>query len=624
MSVIQEPPVDVCILGLGVCGGVMAAELALAGYKVVGIEKGPYWDYESDFGLLKYDEWGIMIQRKFDHPLKLFTYSLRNDSEQLALPVRRYTMEQYIAAGHGVGGMAQHYGAMMGRFGPWVYRMQSETASRYGSDFLNTIESNNDVQDWPMQYGDYDPYYVEFENAFGVTGTNQGPFQPQSHNFPLPPHPYSNVGQVGSAALEELGYHPYPMPTALASQPHVNQYGITSNACVYDGWCGETCNFVCETGAKANAAYRTIPAAISTGNFSMQLNSYVFRLDIDQSTGNISAARYYDSAGNIHVQPARVFYNGLWGLNVIRLLLISGVGTPYNPSTSSGSVGRGTQYGTPPPKVATVSGTLAIGANLYPSGNAYGGAVDILDLADDNFDHKGLSFIGGGMLRMGTYPGGGPKLYDRNTGMLVGMDEASMGTAFKASLKNFYLPKTTKVSLAMEGPELPDKRWYADLDPHYMDKYQDPITRWTYDWTNNSYNAAVYLSGSMESPAAKILQKMGCTGISVDAGIAPGENPPDTWPAHIRGGCRMGSDPSSSVLNKYGQAWTSQNLFVSGEVTDTTGDNTTIGGTHPMGAAIYVHAEGIKKYLASPGELAEQENRFAVGDLMTCVRPLHR
>jgi gluconate 2-dehydrogenase alpha chain len=557
----------------------------------------------NDFSQTKYDEWGIMYLRKFDHPLQMFTYTLRNDSEQFALPVRRYFIDQYISPGHGVGGMAQHYGAMMGRFGPWVYQMQSETASRYGSSFLSDIQPTNDVEDWPMTYDEYEPYYVEWEKAWGITGTNQGPFQPQSLNYPLPPHPYSALGRLGFDACESLGYHPYPMPTALASAAYVNQYGVQVNACIYDGWCGETCNYVCETGAKANSAYRVIPAAMNTGNFSMALNSYVFRLDVDPVTNKVTQARYYDASGTVHIQPAKVFYNGLWGFNVPRLFFLSGMGSPYNPVTATGSMGRGTQYGIPPPSVANVSGILNMGQNWYPSGNAYGGAVDILDLADDNFDHSGLNFVGGGMIRMGTYPGGGPKFFDRDVGVVTLLGATAMGSQFKAGLKDYYLPTKTKVVISLDGPELPDKRWYFDLDPTYTDWYGDPVARWTYNFGPNSYNAARYLSGSLSSPGAKILEKLGCTNISLDPGIAAGQVPMATYTAHIRGGCRMGTDSATSATNKYGQLWGNENAFTGGEITDTTGDNTTIGGTHPMGAALYVQAEGIKMYLESPGPL---------------------
>jgi hypothetical protein len=57
------------------------------------------------------------------------------------------------------------------------------------------------------------------------------------------------------------------------------------------------------------------------------------------------------------------------------------------------------------------------------------------------------------------------------------------------------------------------------------------------------------------------------------------------------------------VFNKWQQCWTSENLFAAGEVCDPTGDNTTTGGTHPVGPTSYVAAEGIRKYLQSPGML---------------------
>jgi gluconate 2-dehydrogenase alpha chain len=450
-----------------------------------------------------------------------------------------------------------------------------------------------------MTYTEMDPYYTQWEKAWGVTGTNQGPFQPMSQNFPLPPHPYSNVSNVMLPALESLGYHPYPTPTALASLPYTNQYGVSSNACVYDGWCAEPCNFVCEVGAKSNTAFRTVPAAISSGNLTINLNSFVFRLDVDPSSGLVSGARYYDSQGNVHVQPAKVFYNGIWGYNIVRLMLLSGIGNPYDPSTVTGSLGRGTEYGVPPTNVASVTGKLGIGGNLYPAGNAEGGGIDILDLADDNFDHSGLNFIGGGMLRAGVYLGSGPA----NLTIASGVGPNTMGSSFKASIKNYYLLKKTPVALSMDGPELEDTRWNVDLDPHHTDMYGDPIARWTYDFGANAYNCATYLSGSLSGPAAKILQKMGCTDITVHPGVAPGQLSMEAWPAHVRGGCRMGKNSSTSVLNMYGQTWTCHNLFAGGEITDTTGDNTTIGGTHPMGASLYLHAEGIRKYLESPGPL---------------------
>src|SRR5207245_9155760 len=90
-------------------------------------------------------------------------------------------------------------------------------------------------------------------------------------------------------------YHPLPLVIALASQPYVNQYGVPVTPCVYDGYCGGPCDYACETGAKANAAYRTIPAAMKSKNFTLVTNEYIFRLDYDPTENQVTAACYSDT-----------------------------------------------------------------------------------------------------------------------------------------------------------------------------------------------------------------------------------------------------------------------------------------------------------------------------------------
>jgi gluconate 2-dehydrogenase alpha chain len=43
--------------------------------------------------------------------------------------------------------------------------------------------------------------------------------------------------------------------------------------------------------------------------------------------------------------------------------------------------------------------------------------------------------------------------------------------------------------------------------------------------------------------------------------------PPGLPGAHHEGGTRMGSDPKTSVVNRYGQSWDNPNLFVIGSST---------------------------------------------------------
>ncbi len=70
----------------------------------------------------------------------------------------------------------------------------------------------------------------------------------------------------------------------------------------------------------------------------------------------------------------------------------------------------------------------------------------------------------------------------------------------------------------------------------------------------------------------------------------------------MRGGARTGAKAETSVFNKWMQCWDSENLFAASEICKTFGDNTTAG-THPVGAMAHLAADGIKKYLSSPGPL---------------------
>jgi gluconate 2-dehydrogenase alpha chain len=420
----------------------------------------------------------------------------------------------------------------------------------------------------------------------------------------MPGHPLTPLGEAFQAATEALGYNPFPHVSSLASQPYMNTYGVQVNECVYDGWCGSSCNYPCETGAKANAN-RSVPAAIKSGNFTMVLNSEIFRMDTN-SNGTIADIRYYDSMGNIHVQPGTVFFNGLWGYNQTRSMLISGVGVPYNPTTATGTVGRGLTYG-----YGTYSstsgphGTVAgLALNSFPAGNASGGDTALYDFMDDNFDHTGLNFVGGAQQSAGSYSGGGPA----NLTQAGGVSSASQGSTYKATQKSKYQTGGTNATVSLGGvaPDLPNTTNYWDLDPHYVDAWGDPCARITHDWTPNGYNGATYFATAgnpVNNALVAILNKLGATGISTGGTVVPPFSAhTDWWGHHWRGGNRVGSNQATSTFNGWQQCWTAPNLFAAGEVNNTTGD-TVPSGTHIAGPQVQIASEGMQKYLKSPGLL---------------------
>lgn len=602
-SVVNHPQTDVVVCGLGHMGGPIAAELTAAGYHVVGIEKGPFWDFATDWHQEnKDDEWAIAVERKFDHPLYISTFTIRNTINQFALPVRRYTKNvQYHALGHGVGGVGVHYGGGLGRFSPWSYQPVTMTKAKYGDAGYNTILSNvkggtPDIEDWPVTYDDMVPYYNSWEKAIGVVGTNQDPFIPNA-NFPMPPHPDTAYAPIFKNAVQSLGYTPFPSISGLISGSYTNQYGVSRNGCVYCGWCGGLCNYPCEVGAKTSSHVSTIPAAVNTGLFDMRLDSYIFRIDTDSSK-KATGVRYYDTSGVVHVQPAKVVFNGLWGFNLIRAMLLSGIGVPYDPVAHTGSLGRGLADGYYP-GTSSASVQLDVGANTYVSGNASGGGYGIMDLNEVNpaFSHADdLTFMGGVLLSYGNYLGSGPNTFTTQLPR-----RTNFGSTWKAGLKDLKIPQKITATLSGTGPNLPLLEHYADLDPHYSDIYGDPCARITLDWDANTYRVSNYLINKT-TKITDILGKMGDPSKIKKNTVAELSQHVDWWGHHMRGGARTGSNQATSVFNKWMQCWTSENLFAAGEICDTFGDNLTAG-THVAGAMAYLAADGIKKYLQNPGPL---------------------
>ena len=250
--------------------------------------------------------------------------------------------------GHGVGGGAQHYGAHHGRYAPWSYTPYSSTVSRYGASFLSNIEPNVDLIDFPVTYDQMVPLLRRVRA--GVRRHGNEPEPVHTHVLELPAAPSSSHspgddvpdGDRGARlqSVSDAQWHRVPTlhePVRGAGKRMRVRRLVQRR---------RRMRVQCETGAKANSAYRTIPAAIKSGNFTMALDSYIFRLD-PNSSGQITDVRYYDAQGNVHVQPATAFFQGLWGWNNTRIPLLSGVGA--NHTIPRRSRGRSEGECLPPP-----------------------------------------------------------------------------------------------------------------------------------------------------------------------------------------------------------------------------------------------------------------------------------
>src|ERR1700760_4462137 len=158
--------VDVVVIGVGMVGSIVAKELAAAGYKVVGLERGqprftvPDFQSPSVHDELRFDIRKALMQ---DNAREAVTF--RNHASETALPIRRW--ESFLP-GTGLGGSHVHWNGQTYRFQANDFELASRTRERYGANFL---DPELPIQDWGVTYADLEPHYDRFEYLCGTSGT---------------------------------------------------------------------------------------------------------------------------------------------------------------------------------------------------------------------------------------------------------------------------------------------------------------------------------------------------------------------------------------------------------------------------------------------------------------------
>ena len=155
-----------------------------------------------------------------------------------------------------------------------------------------------DSCDWPITYADLEAYYTKVEWEIGVSGlAGVSPFDPpRSKPYPMPPLPVKGSGVIFEQAARKLGWHPFPAPMAILSQPRPGR-----SACINCGFC---LSFGCEVGAKSSSLATAIRMAEKTGRCEIRPNSYVHRIELD-ANGKAAGAVYFDEKRNVHLQKAK-------------------------------------------------------------------------------------------------------------------------------------------------------------------------------------------------------------------------------------------------------------------------------------------------------------------------------
>ena len=290
--------VDYCIIGVGSAGGVLLQRLARAGFNVLGLEAGPFWDTERDWVS---DEAG-------SHQLYWTDPRVTGGTDPLALGANN--------CGRGVGGGSVHWAA----FTPRLHPSDFEVYTRDGVG-----------ADWPISYYDLKPYYEQLELEMPVAGPAWYPWG-DPHGYPYGPHPMGEIGNTlikGCTALGigvSIGGPVAILSGSRADRPH----------CIYRGFCIQGC----KVGAKASTLVTHVPDAVASGA-EIRPHSMASRIEFDRRTNRVTGVHYFDRDGYSHFQKAKAVIVSGYAIETPRLLLNSACpGHEHGLANSSGTLGR--------------------------------------------------------------------------------------------------------------------------------------------------------------------------------------------------------------------------------------------------------------------------------------------
>ncbi len=520
----EQHTYDAIVIGSGISGGWAAKELCDRGLTVLMIERGRNVVHLRDYPTATKAPWEFAHRGEMplavtnENPVVSRCYAFGEATQHFFV---KDTEHPYIQEkpydwirGYQVGGKSL------------LWARQTQRWSKY--DFEGPARDGFAV-DWPIRYDDLAHWYSHVETFAGISGNRDGVDTLPDGEF-LPAWEMNSVEKDITQKIKSKYNDRYVVQGRCAhlTQPQQIHIAQGRNQCQARSLCERGCPF----GGYFSSNASTIPWALQTGNLTLQTDSVVHSLIYDDAKGKATGVRVIDANTN---QPSEYFASVIFVnaacLNT-NLILLNSVSPrfPNGFGNDNNLLGKYVAF-------HNYRGTL----NAFYDGPAdkyYVGRRPTQPMMPNfrNVHKQETDFLRGYMVFFGA--GRGRAAAD------------GIGGAYKDAIAE---AGDWHVSVMMQGETIPKETNHVRLSPDKKDAWGIPQLIASVDYDDNDVKSM----NDFLTVAADMFDKAGCKNIlQNDSKQAPGLD------IHEMGGCRMGKDPKTSLLNAHNQFHNGRNVFV--------------------------------------------------------------
>ena len=512
---------DVIVVGAGAAGGTVAGVLAEAGKTVLLLDRGRRPGIDD-----------VARDHLRNHRLALYGHNtgpdLAGNPRVFVDPLGREHVlgpidAEYQNNAMTVGGGTLVYGAQAWRFLPDDFRM----ASRYG------VPTGSSLADWPIDYGDLEPWYDRAEWELGVGGDAAAMPHPRTRPYPLPPHDPTLQRALLTRGADRLGWPTHPVPLLINFAPYNGRA-----ACVR---CGMCIGFACPTDAKTGSQNTLLARGLATGRVRVIETAQADRIEVD-GRGRASGVHYWQG-GRRQFASARAVVSSAGAIESARLLLLStGPGHERGLGNDSDHVGRHLQG-------HYYNGAHGLFDETTQDGIGPGPAIATCRFNHGNADDPSVGggpVVGGGMLANEFVKL--PVLFNKGS-WPPGLRR--WGIEAKRAMRDDY-----RRHVHVQGPvhEIPSPDARVTLDPAVRDANGVPVVRLSGATHPQTVRTATFLRQKAVDWLTASGARQVWTGGPIPRVLTGGQ--------HQAGTCRMGTDPQSSVTDPSGRVHGTENVYV--------------------------------------------------------------